>query len=622
MKNLTVPLYLLAVLSCLISFSESVAQGKNQLLYEETFKLYLELESDSQRNRKKAEDFDLVGRNLYRIYSKNPEWKKAQLCLLAASRVYEKKYFRFNSTEDAETALRYSREFVERYPESNHVDNSLLREAKILKVLGKKEEAEAVYRKIIKEMPESGGRRTAEEKLAELYGKTPVTEKPKPPNRSLSDGVPKRMSAVIFSIKDSVRKKTAAKKSESVKRRIPEGYATVKKIRHWSTDQDDWTRVVIELDKEVDYSENLLNPDSKLNTPPRLYVDLEKTVIDDSVIIEPVTKGLLEKITYGENRPGVSRIVLYIKSFDDHNVFTLPKSDQNSSYRIVMDIEGAGADPEEIFAEGAPSYTGRPNTTNTGTSTIESEIPEPGKKTSFSESLGLTNVETVVIDPGHGGHDPGAVGPSGLKEKDVVLRIARRLKEKLLTEGGKFGIRKVHLTRSDDRYVALEDRTAIAKKKGADIFISIHSNAARSSKAHGIETYILGFTEDERSLQLAARENAMTTRRVRDKENIVRKILAKSGKEDSDKLAKHVHDSMIRSVSSKYSHIKDRNVKPAPFLVLLGTKHFPSLLVETAFITNTREEKRLQSAAYIEKIVDGITEGIKEYSMRQRTRPS
>ena len=111
-----------------------------------------------------------------------------------------------------------------------------------------------------------------------------------------------------------------------------------------------------------------------------------------------------------------------------------------------------------------------------------------------------------MIDPGHGGHDPGAVGPSGLREKDVNLRIAKRLRERLIEEGKSFGIENVYLTRSSDRFIPLEERTAIARKRKADIFISIHCNGARRKKAHGIETYILGFTDDQTSLQLAARE--------------------------------------------------------------------------------------------------------------------
>ncbi len=682
MKNLTKILHVIAVLSCLISFSEATAQGKYELLYEENFKIYLRLESDSQRERK-SEDWDLVGRTFYRIYSEDPEWRNAQLSLFTASRVYEKKYLKFNSTKDAETAIRYSRELVEKYPMSNYVDDSLLREGRMLEALGEKEKASAVYRKIINEMPESSVRKIAEKELAELSGKTATTKlqplkkpsssetaksmaavissikdstqrktettKPQPPKKTASNETAKSMAAIISSMRDSSQRKTETikpqppkktassetaksmaaiissmrdssqrktetiKKSETVKRQIPEGYATVKKIRHWSTEQDDYTRVVIEVDKKIDYSENLLNPDPELNTPPRLYVDLEKTFIDDSVNIEPMTKGLLEKITYGENRPGVSRIVLYIKSFDEHTVFALPKSDQNSSYRIVMDIKGVGADPKKIFAEGAPSYDDKTDKIKPG-STIESEIPE--QITNLTQALGLKK-GIVVIDPGHGGHDPGAIGPSGLKEKDVVLKIAKRLEERLATEGKEFGIEDVYLTRSTDRYIPLEERTAIAKKKEADIFISIHSNAARNNKAQGIETYILGFTEDQSSLQLAARENAMTTKGLHDLRNLVGKIVTSSKKGESEQVARHVQSSIIKNVSSKYSPVKDRGVKKAPFVVLIGAD-IPSLLIETAFITNKKEEKRLQSAAYIEKVVNGIIEGIKKYSKQNR----
>mgnify|MGYP000402693316 FL=1 len=163
-----------------------------------------------------------------------------------------------------------------------------------------------------------------------------------------------------------------------------------------------------------------------------------------------------------------------------------------------MDIQGSGKTPEDynVAKKEPEQYKYDPSIS----------MPDD-KVSSLSQALGL-KIRTVVIDAGHGGHDPGAIGPSGLKEKDVNLKIARALKEKLDQEGRKFGITNVYLTRSDDRFIPLEERTGIAKKMGADLFISIHCNAAKSREAYGIETYILSFTNDQRSLAVAARENA------------------------------------------------------------------------------------------------------------------
>lgn len=558
---------------CLLTLSFATAEEKNKALYEENFKLYRQLESNSEKARK-SENWDLVGSNFYRIYSQNPDWKNSPLCLFVAARVYEKKSLRFKTPEDSEKALRYSREFVKRYPKDSLADDSWLRIGRILERRGKKKEAAVAYQRIVYGMEDSDTYEIARKKLAVLTG----------------DPMP--------------RKTETEPRKETPPTPNPKGYALIKKIRHWST--DDYTRVVIETDKNVKYTSRMLRPDPELKTPPRLYVDLEETILDNSIKVEPITKGLLEKISFAGNRPGVSRIVLYIKDLEGHKVFSLPKSEQNPSFRLVMDIKGAGAQPEKIFADGAPSYGKQ------GPS-LKSKVPE-GEIASLKQALGL-KVRTIVIDPGHGGHDPGAIGPSGLREKDVVLRIAKRLRERLIEEGKSFGIENVYLTRSTDRFIPLEERTAIARKRKADIFISIHCNGARTKKAHGIETYILGFTDDQTSLQLAARENATTTKGLHELGSTLKQYILSAKKEESQQVAGYVQRSIVQNVSVKYKYVKNKGVKKAPFVVLIGAD-VPSLLVEASFITNPREEKRLKSRAYIERIVDGIILGIKKYSMQ------
>ena len=557
---------------CLLTLSFATAKEKNRALFEENFKLYRQLESNSEK-AKRSETWDLVGSTFYRLYSQDPEWKNAPLCLFAAARVYDKKSLRFKTPEDSEKALQYSREFVKRYPKDSLVDDSWLRVGRILERRGEKKGAATAYQRIVYGMEEADTYEIAKKKLATLTG-----------------------------AKTSKKTKPAAKKAPPKK--YPKGYAVVKKIRHWST--DDYTRVVIEADREIKYTSNMLRADPELKTPPRLYVDLEKTVISDSVNIEPITKGLLEKISFASNRPGVSRVVLYIKDLEGHKVFSLRKSEQNPSFRLVMDIKGAGAQPEKIFAEGAPSHDKQ------GPS-LKSKVPE-GEIASLKQALGL-KVRTIVIDPGHGGHDPGAVGPSGLREKDVNLRIAKRLRERLIEEGKSFGIENVYLTRSTDRFIPLEERTAIAKKRKADIFISIHCNGAKRKKAHGIETYILGFTDDQTSLQLAARENATTTKGLHELGSTLKQYILSAKKEESQQVAGYVQKSIIQNVSVKYKYVKNKGVKKAPFVVLIGAD-VPSLLIEASFITNPREERRLKSEAYINRIVNGIVLGIKKYSMQ------
>ncbi|NIP29342.1 MAG: hypothetical protein GTO02_02760 [Candidatus Dadabacteria bacterium] len=164
----------------------------------------------------------------------------------------------------------------------------------------------------------------------------------------------------------------------------------------------------------------------------------------------------------------------------------------------------------------------------------------------------------------------------------------------------------------------LEERTAIAKKRNADLFISIHCNAAKDRRAHGIETYILSFTNDQSSLEVAARENATTTKKISDLEDIVQEYLLSSKIEESNRFARYVQGSIVTNVSGKYSKVKNKGVKKAPFIVLIGAD-IPSILVETSFITNPTEENRLKSTKYINKIADGILSGIKKYVGENQT---
>jgi N-acetylmuramoyl-L-alanine amidase len=192
------------------------------------------------------------------------------------------------------------------------------------------------------------------------------------------------------------------------------------------------------------------------------------------------------------------------------------------------------------------------------------------------------------------------------------------LKSKIEQNGNKIGITRVFLTRDDDRFIPLEERTAIAKKLNADLFVSIHCNAARNKNAYGIETYILSFTKDPDALAVAARENATTTRGLSDLKDIIQKYILSTKIEESKRLANHVQTSVVSNVSNDYKPVNNKGVKKAPFIVLIGAD-IPSILVESSFISNPREEKRLRSKGYVNDIAEGIYSGIKTYSTEVET---
>ncbi|MCK4503661.1 MAG: N-acetylmuramoyl-L-alanine amidase, partial [Desulfuromonadales bacterium] len=213
------------------------------------------------------------------------------------------------------------------------------------------------------------------------------------------------------------------------------------------------------------------------------------------------------------------------------------------------------------------------------------------------------------IDAGHGGKDPGAIGPHKVYEKKVVLKIAKYLAQELRQQLGV----KVLLTRSDDRYLHLRERTEYANRVGADLFISLHANATANGKASGVETYFLNLSKNNQAAEVAARENGTTLQEVGNLEAILFDLMANAKINESSRLAAEVQQALVAGLRSSYSHINDHGVKQGPFHVLLGAT-MPSVLVETGFISNRREEKRLNSSKYQKRVAVAIVKGVKRYA--------
>jgi N-acetylmuramoyl-L-alanine amidase len=231
---------------------------------------------------------------------------------------------------------------------------------------------------------------------------------------------------------------------------------------------------------------------------------------------------------------------------------------------------------------------------------------ESGSRT-LTRVLGL-KIGRIVIDPGHGGHDTGTIGPTGLREKDVVLDVGLRLKELLERKAGC----DVVMTRSDDTFIPLEERTAIANAKAADLFVSIHANASSDGSARGIETYYLNFTSSPESLQVAARENATSQESVHQLQDLIKKIALTEKIEESEEFARQVQKEVHRYTAQLSGSQPDRGVKKAPFVVLIGA-NMPSVLAEISFLTNPRDEKSLRHGDYREKIAEALYNGILDY---------
>jgi N-acetylmuramoyl-L-alanine amidase len=226
---------------------------------------------------------------------------------------------------------------------------------------------------------------------------------------------------------------------------------------------------------------------------------------------------------------------------------------------------------------------------------------------SLIRALGL-RIGKIVIDPGHGGHDTGTIGPHGLLEKDLVLDVSKRLGKLLEARLGA----EVTFTRRDDTFIPLETRTSIANQASADLFVSVHANSSHDPDARGVETYYLNFTSSPEALEVAARENAEADKSIHELQDLVKKIALKEKIEESKEFASDVQQSLHSGLAARTSGVRDRGVKKAPFVVLIGA-NMPSILAEISFISNPGDEKRLKSAEYRQRIAESLYRGIARY---------
>jgi N-acetylmuramoyl-L-alanine amidase len=332
-------------------------------------------------------------------------------------------------------------------------------------------------------------------------------------------------------------------------------------ISYWS--YPDYTRVVVTLSGRVEYAKK------RLANPDRLYFDIKGSTIKKELKTNlPIGNGMLKSVRAAQFNENTVRVVLDLEKMKDIKLITL-----EDPVRIIIDVYGTSAQ-------------------------------------SF-----VSSKKRIVIDPGHGGHDPGAIGPKKLCEKDVVLDIALKLKKILSEDPGL----EVFLTRDKDVFIPLVERTAIANSKNADLFISVHANASPNKDAKGIETYFLNWSDDMESMKVAARENQISLKKMKEMKNeadfldVELASLKRDHKRDeSNKLANYVQMAMVNGLTDKYPRVVNLKVKWAMFYVLFGAR-MPSVLAEVSFISNPLEEKLLSKDTYREEIAKSIASGVSKY---------
>ncbi|HIJ80647.1 MAG TPA: N-acetylmuramoyl-L-alanine amidase [Desulfuromonadales bacterium] len=395
---------------------------------------------------------------------------------------------------------------------------------------------------------------------------------------------------------------TAAKKKPTAKAAfsgqtsaLSRPLAILAEMKHWSN--PDYTRVSLELDRDVTWEAHQLGSGAP-GKGGRIYIDLKRTRLGSSVKEMTIGDGLLKGARVGQYRPDVVRVVLDTENIKDYKIFPI-----SEPARLIIDVRGSHrteiARLEEAISA-LPEKVAEPK--------HEEPAAAAEKKAKPARKPLISKIRRVVVDPGHGGHDPGAVGPSGLQEKDVVLAIGIRLRELLKEELGL----DVVMTRSTDVFIPLEERTAIANKVGADLFLSVHANAAPNRSAAGIETYYLNLAKTEKAAQLAAKENGTSLEKVSVLQAILFDLMANYKLNDSAHLAEEVQKSLHKKIRARYADTKNLGVKQGPFYVLVGAT-MPSILVETAFLSNATEESRMKDPAYLGITADGILEGVRSY---------
>jgi N-acetylmuramoyl-L-alanine amidase len=544
--------------------------------YQQAKYFYNHLETDKEMGSKRK--FWLDGSRKFRqVYLANPKSELAPASLYMLGRMYTRMYEKFLHKGDINEAIGYYRDCFSLFPHHTLADDSLLILGDIyFDLLKEHETAAQYYTMVVSNYPQGDMHPMAASKL-----------------KTLSSDYNVALPGVMLN----------GSKVEKL--------ASVLPVKYWSS--PDYSRVIIKASDPVTYSAQLLEKNG--SAPRRLYIDFHNSYIEPQYRSPvPISDGLLQRIRTGQNTQETVRVVLDIESISSYKIFSLP-----DPFRVVVDIRGveradtqnknksklgSSKDKQPIVVLKGKKKR-RPNgqqQLDIAGDTDQSEMED----ISLAQQLGL-GVRKIVIDPGHGGKDPGAIA-NGLKEKNVVLAISKQLKANLEE---KFGY-EVLLTRKDDTFIPLEERTAIANGNNADLFISLHINAHPTSSVHGLETYFLNLTSSKEAMRVAAFENATSELQMSDLQDVLANIMKNSKIKESSRLAKNVHSTLISGLGDEGYPLKDLGVKQAPFYVLIGAE-MPAILIEVAFISNPDEAKKLGDEKFLQSVALQASQGIEAY---------
>lgn len=601
-----------------------VQEAKLAKEFEQTTSFFTELKNDKERAGAK-ESWTAVIENFQRIHDLHPQSGYAAASLFMLGRVTYSRYQQFKDPTDLDRSLKYYEEVTTLFPWHQLADDALFSEARIqLEDKKNPQEAARLYTRVTTEYYTGDLMEKATEKLKTLAKDFNTPPPPTATAATTSQSTPEISPPAEVAELPNVKNRTYV---------LP--------VEYWSS--NNYTRVVINTSRPVTFKEELLEKVGE--QPRRLFIDFDKSYIEPKYRAPvPIKDGLLQQIRTAQFSPNTVRVVLDIESIKSYKIYSLP-----DPFRVIVDVHGqsnpavvttaeknlplkaptmedkTASTPEIASTEKEPKAS-EPATTAPGSPILilqdykkikhstKSKAPAPelnapltSPALSLAQQLNL-GVRRIVLDPGHGGKDPGA-SAFGMKEKDLVLQVAKKLAVKLKKDLGY----EVILTRNDDTFISLEQRTAIANTNSADLFISLHLNAHPSSKIYGFETYYLNLSSDSEAIRVAALENATSTHQLSDLQNILADIMKNSKIDESSRLAQQVQNALSSGLSDrKYPQVKSLGVKKAPFYVLIGAE-MPAILIEMAFLSNKTDASQMKKEGYQDALTEEIAQGLQRY---------
>ena len=625
--------------------------------------------------KRTLEDYKLVVNTYRRVYLITPHAAEVPDALLAVAELYSEMGERFGRSY-FQSAVDTYQFLIREYPTSRYCQDAYLRSGKLQKdQLGDLAGATKTYDAFLKKFPRSPRKREAQEARAELallQNSAPAeaapksaiarsagsdVERPEASRRATSPDtgreLPRESQRVSPAEEDkqiaSVNAAEKAVASTGAGGRAPQ----IRKISAKALQNS--TRVTIDLDGGVQYiSGRIANPD-------RIYFDLHAAKLTPLLAHSKIkTDGtILSAVRVAQNPSGVVRVVLDVNGVTDYSASLL-----NNPSRLVIDLyaneqavetakagEGSGETTasenvtaarekaaEKPSGKTQPAAASAVKSAKAETGEAGNAMPQPksklglanvGKSSSgkpdlvqpastpqptrdgqstLTRALGL-KIGRMVIDAGHGGHDTGTIGPTGLMEKDLCLDVALRL-GKIIRQ--RLPGADVIFTRSDDTFIPLEERTHIANEAKADMFISIHANSSQDMGARGIETYYLNLKGSAEAMEVAARENATDDQGIHELQDLVKQIARTEKIDESKEFAEDVQDSLSKRIQKTSRTVKNRGVRKAPFVVLIGAD-MPSILTEISFLSNPADEKMLKQPEHRQRVAEGIYQGVASY---------